>query len=71
MRNRVSICTLIMGLICPFTQVARGKQPGPVQPPPSAMIVERPTVPLEAILSLLGILQKFKQPFLEESNSAG
>ena len=23
MRNRVSICTLIIGLICPFTQVAR------------------------------------------------
>jgi hypothetical protein len=42
LRNKVSICTLIIGLICPFTQVARGQQPGPVKPPPSAMIVERP-----------------------------
>ena len=40
-RNRVSICTLIIGLICPFTQVARGQQSGPVQPPPSGMIAER------------------------------
>jgi|HubBroStandDraft_6_1064221.scaffolds.fasta_scaffold13117_4 hypothetical protein len=30
-RNRVSICTLIIGL-SPFTQVARGQQSGPVQP---------------------------------------
>jgi hypothetical protein len=33
MRNRVSICTLIIGLICPFTQVARGQQSDPVQLP--------------------------------------
>jgi hypothetical protein len=26
MRNRVSICTLIIGLICPFTQVARERR---------------------------------------------
>ena len=38
MRNRVSICTLIIGLICPFTQVARGQQSGPVQPPPTMMV---------------------------------
>jgi hypothetical protein len=41
MRNRVSICTLNIGLICPFTQVARGQQSDPVQPPPSGMIAER------------------------------
>ena len=35
MRNKVSICTLIIGLICPFTQVARGQQSDPVQPPPA------------------------------------
>ena len=35
MRNRVSICTLIVGLICPFTQAARGQESGPVQPPPA------------------------------------
>jgi hypothetical protein len=29
MRNRVSICTLIIGLICLFTQVARGQQSNP------------------------------------------
>jgi hypothetical protein len=38
MRNRVSICTLIIGLICPFTQVARGQQSGPVQSPPATMV---------------------------------
>jgi hypothetical protein len=34
MRNRVTICTLIIGigLICPFTKVARGQQSDPVQP---------------------------------------
>ena len=42
MNMRISICTLITGLICPFTQAARGKPPGPVKPPPSATIVERP-----------------------------
>jgi hypothetical protein len=41
MRNRVSICTLIIGLICPFTPVARGQPSGPVQPP-SATIAEEP-----------------------------
>jgi len=35
---RVTICTVIIGLICPFTQVARGQQSDPVQPPPAAMI---------------------------------
>jgi hypothetical protein len=37
MRTRVSISTLIIGigLICPFTQVARGRQSDPVQPPPA------------------------------------
>jgi len=40
-RNRVSICTLIIGLICPFTQAARGQQSGPVQLP-AATIVEEP-----------------------------
>jgi hypothetical protein len=38
MRNRVSICTLIIGLICPFTQAARGQESGPVQPPPATMV---------------------------------
>ena len=33
-RNRVSICTLIIGLIYPSTQLARGQQSDPVQPPP-------------------------------------
>ncbi len=32
-RNRVSICTLIIGLIYPSTQLARGQQSDPVQPP--------------------------------------
>jgi hypothetical protein len=41
MRNRTSFCVLIIGLICTVTQAARGQQPGPVQPPPSPMIVER------------------------------
>ena len=40
MRNRVSICTLIIGLIYPFTQVARGQQSGPVQPPPARIVEE-------------------------------
>jgi hypothetical protein len=38
LRNRVSICTLIIGLICPFTQVARGQQSGPVPPPPATTV---------------------------------
>ncbi len=53
MRNRVSICTLIIGLICPFTQLARGQQSGPVQPPP-AIWDDRPKgprAPLEALPS--------------------
>ena len=42
MRNSVSICTLIIGigLICPFAQVARGRQSDPVQPPPATMVEE-------------------------------
>ena len=40
MRNRVSICTLITGLICPSTQVARGQQSDPVQPPRATMVEE-------------------------------
>jgi hypothetical protein len=41
MRNRVSMCTLIIGLICLFTKVARGQQSGPVQLP-AATITEEP-----------------------------
>jgi len=41
MRNRVSICTLIIGLICPFTQVARGQQSGSVQFPPATQRIPR------------------------------
>ena len=33
MPNSVAIYTLIIGLIRPFTQVARGEQSDPVQPP--------------------------------------
>ena len=41
MRNRVSICTLIIVLICPFTQAARGQEARPpVQPPPARMVEE-------------------------------
>lgn len=42
MPNRAIICTLIIGLICPFTQVARGQQTGPVPPLLSGTIAERP-----------------------------
>ena len=38
MPNRVTISTLIIELICPFTQVARGQQSDPVQPPPATML---------------------------------
>jgi hypothetical protein len=38
MPNRVTICAVIIGLICPFTQVARAQQPDPVQPPPATMV---------------------------------
>jgi len=38
MPNRVTICTLIIGLICPFTQIARGQQSDPVQLPPATMV---------------------------------
>jgi hypothetical protein len=34
----ITIYALIIGLICPFTQVARGQQSGPVQPPPATMV---------------------------------
>jgi hypothetical protein len=40
MRNRVSICTLIIVLICPFSQAARGQEAGPVQPRPARMVEE-------------------------------
>ena len=40
MRNRVSICTLIIVLICPFTHAAREQEAGPVQPPPARMVEE-------------------------------
>ena len=40
MRNRVSICTLIIVLICPFTQAAPGQEARPVQPPPARMVDE-------------------------------
>jgi hypothetical protein len=45
MRNRVSICTLIIGLICPFTQVARGQQSNPVQRPAATIAEEPPKSP--------------------------
>jgi hypothetical protein len=35
MTNSVAIYTLIVGLICPFTQVARGQQSDPAQPAPA------------------------------------
>lgn len=40
MRKRTTIYALIIGLICPFTQVARGQQSGPAQPPPSGMVAQ-------------------------------
>ena len=33
--KRIAIYALVVGLICPFTQIARGQQAGPVLPPPS------------------------------------
>ena len=42
MTNRVIIYALIIRLISGFTQVARGQQSGPVQPPPSSIIAEKP-----------------------------
>jgi hypothetical protein len=38
MRKRTAIYALTIGLICSFTQVARGQQSGPVQPPPATMV---------------------------------
>src|SRR5580692_2038623 len=38
----ISIYALIIGLIGPFTQAARGQQSGPSQPPPSAMSAQNP-----------------------------
>ena len=38
MKNSIAIFALIIGLICPFTQVARGQQSDPVQPPPAMMV---------------------------------
>jgi hypothetical protein len=40
MRKRTTIYALIIGLICPFTQVARGQQSGPAQPAPSGMVAQ-------------------------------
>ena len=40
MRKRTTIYALIIGLICPFTQVARGQQSGPAQLTPSAMVAQ-------------------------------
>jgi hypothetical protein len=40
MRKRTTIYALIIGLICPFTQVVRGQQSGPAQPPPSGMVAQ-------------------------------
>jgi hypothetical protein len=40
MRKRTTIYALIIGLICPFTRVARGQQSGPAQPPPSGMVAQ-------------------------------
>jgi len=53
MRNRVSICTLIIGLICPFTQVAQGQQSGPVQPP--ARDARQPAIREDASMNLAAI----------------
>ena len=41
MTKSITIYTLFIGLICPFTQVAGGQQSSPAQPPPSEMIAER------------------------------
>jgi hypothetical protein len=38
MKNSIAIFALIIGLICPFTQVARGQESDPVQPPPATMV---------------------------------
>jgi hypothetical protein len=38
MRKRTAIYALTIGLICSFTQVARGQQSGPMQPPPATMV---------------------------------
>ena len=41
MMNIITRYALLIGLICPFTQVARGQQSDPVQPFPSAMVAQR------------------------------
>ena len=38
--KRIAIYALVVGLIFPFTQVARGQQAGPVQPPPSGAVAQ-------------------------------
>ncbi|HWY59705.1 MAG TPA: hypothetical protein VNZ03_34905 [Terriglobales bacterium] len=38
--KRITIYVLLIGLIWPFTQVARGQESGPVQPPPATMVEE-------------------------------
>lgn len=45
MTNSITFSALLAGLICSFTQVARGQQPGPV--PPSARLSKGPAVPQE------------------------
>jgi hypothetical protein len=39
----ITIYALIIGLICPFTQVARGQESGPVQPRPSGIVTQSST----------------------------
>ena len=43
MTKWITIYALIIGLICPFTQVARGQQASPVQPPPSGVVTQSST----------------------------
>ena len=38
--KRIAIYALVVGLIFPFTQVARGQQASPVQPPPSGAVAQ-------------------------------
>jgi hypothetical protein len=38
--KRIAIYALVVGLIFPFTQVARGQQAGPVKPPPSGAVAQ-------------------------------
>jgi hypothetical protein len=38
--KRITIYSLVVGLIFPFTQAAWGQQAGPVQPPPSGAVAQ-------------------------------